>query len=200
MSGGRKAQAAGAALERFLIESCAWLGARSRCVVERQKPPYKHLGQLTAWLESHGVRIEGVSEGLWVGLYSGGSSVDFEGDVRGMGAVAFDAKSSQDKTAFRFGLVEDEQLLHLRRRVAVGKHCFLYARKTCAPVADFILPVDQLGRIAGVTHKRSHDALLGSGRESVQWAELESMGLKVSAGEYWLDALERIIKAGRWPA
>lgn len=200
MSGGKTAQANGAALEKFLIESCAWLAARSRCVVERKKPPYKHLGQLSAWLESHGVRIEGVSEGMWVGLYSGESSVDFEGDVRGGSAVAFDAKSSSDKTAFRFALVSDEQLLHLRRRAAVGKRCFLYVRHTGRPAADYILPVDQLGRIAEVTHKRSHDSLLGAGRESMRWDELESLGLKVGAGEMWLDALERIVAAGWWPA
>jgi hypothetical protein len=199
VSGGRKAQAAGAALERFLIESCEWLNARGRCEVARIKPPYKNLGPLSEWLHERGLRIEGLSDGLFVAVYSGAPSVDFEGDLKGGLSVAFDAKSSGDKTAFRFDLVTDAQLEHLRKRAALGKLCFVYARKTLAPVADFVIPVDRLARIAGVTHKRSHDALLGAGRESVQWGELAEQGLRVQPGEYWLDTVARILAASRWP-
>lgn len=199
MSGGRKAQANGAALEQFLIKSCEWLAARGRCEVVRCKPPINHLGPLVTWLERHGLRVEGVGEGLFVAVYSGAPSVDFEGDLKGGLAVAFDAKSSEDKTAFRFDLVTDAQLEHLRKRAALGKLCFVYARKTLAPTADFIVPVDKLGRFAGVTHRRSLDSALGAGRESVQWGELVEQGLKVQPGEYWLDTVARILAASRWP-
>lgn len=199
MSGGRKAQANGAALEQFLIKSCEWLAARGRCEVVRCKPPYKHLGTLEKWLHERGLHVDGLSEGLFVGVYSGAPSVDFEGDLKGGLAVAFDAKSSEDKTAFRFDLVTDAQLEHLRKRAALGKLCFVYARKTLAPTADFIVPVDKLGRFAGVTHRRSLDSALGAGRESVQWGELVEQGLKVQPGEYWLDTVARILAASRWP-
>ena len=177
-------------LEQRIKAQCEMLERRGRARVRRAH---------------HDAQIDGPAPRgkLLAHLIKDGHRCDFEGWLRGSGRiVALEVKTSHESPSWPLGDVRDEQARRLACVASDGGLALLYVQRWDGPrpLDEYLLPVDGAGRIAEVTHKRSHDSLLGSGRESMRWDELESLGLKVGAGEMWLDALERIVAAGWWPA
>lgn len=124
------------------------------------------------------------------------SGVDFDGVLSNGKAVYFDAKSSDDGSAFPIALISEHQREYLARKARFGAVCFVYVRATGLKTgpADFILPIGKGGTIAG--HTPHHPLLEPEGSKRLRWLDLGPY--VVGPGETWLDAAERIAGVVEW--
>lgn len=126
-------------------------------------------------------------------LVKGGWRCDFEGWLCRSGrVVVLEAKTSHAAPSWPLSGVLDDQARRLATVARDGGLALLYVQRwhEGRTVADYLLPVDSAGVIAGLV---THPALvvLSAERKSIRWADLEPW--KVTAQELWLDAAERLL-------
>ena len=195
---GRRNKKQGDALETHLERSCELIAARGEAQVRKRSNP------LTI--------LESLGRGQFRCVKTASEGVDFDGTLSGGRGVQFDGKTSSHDARFEFRVVSDDQLRHLAHHARLGALCFLYVRQLSTGgrvLADYLLPVDGQGHIAGTPSKRSkppakvalnREALAeydAQRRESLRWEDCQ--GWKVRPGEDWLRAWRRLEREGKWP-
>lgn len=171
-------------LESALTDQCDMLRRYGRADVEKKTNPLRIIRPLDA---RQFVCVKTKSE-----------TVDFNGTIKGGRAVYFEAKSTRQADRFPFALVGDAQIDFMRRHAALDGIAFLYAA-SLTHGREYVLPVDSVGRIGLVVHKRCADLFNGGRtRESIRWDAMRDEW-RVRPGEVWLDTVQRLHATGGWP-